>query len=138
MSDVVKLADRRPPTCYTIHIAHHWDGKVEVMVEDLADDARSREAVGYALKLATETFYPETQKEGRNDLPPLTEEELQAALEASWETARPYIRDDLMGGRDPGPWSKRPERQKNISRLEIAAAYNAVMEVRRQSGREPS
>lgn len=56
MSEVVDLANRRPPVCYTVRLTHHWDGAIEVFVEDVADDERSRDAVGHALRLAAEAY----------------------------------------------------------------------------------
>ena len=50
MGDVVKLADRRTPVWYTIRIGHHWTDALEVIVEDVADDPRSRESVRDALR----------------------------------------------------------------------------------------
>jgi len=45
---VVDLATRRPPVHYTLRITHHWDGRIEALVEDVQDDPRSREAVADA------------------------------------------------------------------------------------------
>jgi hypothetical protein len=50
------LADRRPPVHYTVRLTHHWDGRIEVFVEDVSDDARSRASVGHALARAAEAF----------------------------------------------------------------------------------
>lgn len=56
MSQIIDLADRRPPVTYTVTITHHWDGTIETMVQDVADDERSRAAVGDALKRAAEQY----------------------------------------------------------------------------------
>ena len=56
MSEVIDLSAKRAPVCYTVHITHLWDGKLEVWVEDVQDDPRSRAAVGDALKRAAEMF----------------------------------------------------------------------------------
>lgn len=56
MSEVVELSARRPPVNYTLRLTHHWDGRVEVFVEDVADDERSRAAVGDALRKAAEAW----------------------------------------------------------------------------------
>ena len=45
MSDVVNLADRREPVWYTVRIGHHWDDTLEVVIEDVSDDQRSRKSV---------------------------------------------------------------------------------------------
>lgn len=42
---LVDLNSKRPPVTYTVQITHHWDGEVEVFVEGVADDERSRQAV---------------------------------------------------------------------------------------------
>lgn len=45
MSDIIKLADHRPPVVYTISVEHHWDGRVVAYAMDVSDDARSKEIV---------------------------------------------------------------------------------------------
>ena len=55
-ANIISLSDRRPPVLYTVRIAHHWDGTLEVFVEDVQDDPRSRAAVSEALKNAAEAF----------------------------------------------------------------------------------
>jgi len=54
MADIVDLADRRPPVCYTVRLAQHWDGRLHIAVEDVADDERSRKAVADALRRAAD------------------------------------------------------------------------------------
>lgn len=49
---VIDLADRRPPVCYTVRLVQHWDGRLEICVEDVADDDRSKKAVADALRRA--------------------------------------------------------------------------------------
>ena len=51
-NNVVALADRRPPVHYTVRLTHHWDDSLEVFVEDVADDDRSRASVADALRRA--------------------------------------------------------------------------------------
>jgi hypothetical protein len=51
---VIDLADKRPPACYTVHLVQHWDGRLEIMVQDVADDDRSRLAVADALRRAAD------------------------------------------------------------------------------------
>lgn len=50
---VIELGDHRSPVCYTVHLTQHWNGTLEVFVEDVADDPRSRQAVADALALAS-------------------------------------------------------------------------------------
>ena len=50
--NVVDLSSKRQPVTYTLVITHHWDGHFEFTVLDVADDERSQQAVGYALKQA--------------------------------------------------------------------------------------
>lgn len=52
MSELIDLADHRPPVCYTVRLAQHWDGRLEIFVEDVSDDERSRKAVADALRRA--------------------------------------------------------------------------------------
>jgi hypothetical protein len=58
---VIELSDRRPPVEYTVRIRHHWDGHLEVLVDDLADDERSLASVGHALRRAASLF-PEAEE----------------------------------------------------------------------------
>ena len=53
---VIDLAKKRQPVTYTLVITHHWDGTFEFTVLDVADDERSQESVGYALKKAAEAW----------------------------------------------------------------------------------
>lgn len=50
MVELIDLAKRRAPVWYTIKIGHHWDDRLEVIVEDVADDNRSKLAVADALQ----------------------------------------------------------------------------------------
>lgn len=70
MSEIVSLSDRRSPVNYTVRITHHWDDRLEVFVEDVADDDRSRQSVADALERASSMFTtkarrPETEAEAR-------------------------------------------------------------------------
>lgn len=57
MSDnILELSNRRNPTTYTVTITHHWDGTIESYAHDVADDQRSRDAVGHALSRVAETY----------------------------------------------------------------------------------
>ena len=53
---VINLSDYRQPVTYTVRITHHWDDSIEVLVEDVADDERSRQSVADALARAANTF----------------------------------------------------------------------------------
>jgi len=53
---VINLSSKREPVIYTLIITHHWDGTFEFTVLDVADDERSQESVGYALKKAAEAW----------------------------------------------------------------------------------
>jgi len=55
-AEIKNLSDRRKPVTYTVTITHHWDDTVEVFVQDVADDDRSRAAVGDALGRAASSF----------------------------------------------------------------------------------
>lgn len=45
MTEIIKLADHRPPVVYTISVEHHWDGRVVAYAVDVSDDTRSKEIV---------------------------------------------------------------------------------------------
>lgn len=49
---VIDLAKHRPPVCYTVRLVEHWDGRLEIFVEDVAGDERSRKAVADSLRRA--------------------------------------------------------------------------------------
>jgi hypothetical protein len=51
---VIDLSKRRAPVCYTVRLVHHWDDRLEVSVEDVSDDERSRRSVADALRRAAE------------------------------------------------------------------------------------
>ena len=53
---VIDLGKHRAPVTYTVTITHHWDDTLEVFVQDVSDDERSRAAVADALRRAAETF----------------------------------------------------------------------------------
>ena len=53
---VINLSDRRAPVAYTVRIIHHWDDTLEVFVEDVAGDERSRQSVADALARAACMF----------------------------------------------------------------------------------
>ena len=50
MTKLVDLNLRRAPVVYNVTIAHHYDGKLEFLIEDVGDDERSREAVFHAFR----------------------------------------------------------------------------------------
>jgi hypothetical protein len=54
MMNVIKLADKRPPVDYTIRIRHHWDDTIEIFVEDVSDDERSKQSVADTLQRAAD------------------------------------------------------------------------------------
>ncbi len=62
---VINLADRRQPVSYTVRITQHWDGSLEVFVEDVADDERSRQSVADALARAAIVFANRKALEGK-------------------------------------------------------------------------
>lgn len=51
---VVDLSARRAPVLYSVHVTHHWDGEVEVSVEGISSDERSRAVASEALLTAAE------------------------------------------------------------------------------------
>ena len=53
---VIDLGKRRSSVTYTVTITHHWDDTLEIFVQDVADDERSRAAVADALRRAADTF----------------------------------------------------------------------------------
>jgi hypothetical protein len=55
-NNVVDLAAKQAPVNYTIRIRHHWDDSLEVFVEDVSDDDRSKSAVADTLERAAQVF----------------------------------------------------------------------------------
>ena len=53
MSNIVDLADKRPPVVYTVTVCEGWDGSRSGQVNDMQDDPRSRYAVADALSRAS-------------------------------------------------------------------------------------
>lgn len=51
---VISLSDRRPPVCYTVRITQHWDDTLEVFVEDISSDERSRASAADAMRRAAD------------------------------------------------------------------------------------
>lgn len=51
---IIDLADRRAPVCYTVHLCQYHDGRLEIKVEDVAEDERSQKAVASALRRAAD------------------------------------------------------------------------------------
>lgn len=54
MADVMDLAEIRKPICYTVRLAQYWNGRIEIFVEDVADDERSRQSIAHALRCAAD------------------------------------------------------------------------------------
>jgi hypothetical protein len=54
MTPIIDLAKHRPPVCYTVRLVEHWDGRLEIFVEDVAGDERSRKAVADSLRRAAD------------------------------------------------------------------------------------
>lgn len=52
MTEVVDLNAKRKPVDYTVRLRHHWDDTLEIFVEDVSDDDRSRLSVADALERA--------------------------------------------------------------------------------------
>lgn len=52
--NIINLADKRPPVDYTIRIRHHWDDTLEIFVEDVSDDERSKHVVADTLQRAAD------------------------------------------------------------------------------------
>jgi len=55
MSEVINLADRRAPVWYTIRIGHHWDDRLEAIIEDVSDSDQSQRSVNDAIARLAET-----------------------------------------------------------------------------------
>jgi hypothetical protein len=49
IAEPINLADRRAPVAYTIRVLHHWNDALEVFIEDVSDDERSKSSVADAL-----------------------------------------------------------------------------------------
>ncbi len=53
---VIDLSNYRPPVCYTIRLTAHWDDSIEIFVEDVADDDRSKKSIADALRRAADAI----------------------------------------------------------------------------------
>jgi hypothetical protein len=49
MSEVIDLSKKREPARYTLHLVHHWDGTVEVLVDDVAETERNKKSITWAM-----------------------------------------------------------------------------------------
>lgn len=56
MTNVVELSQHRKPVTYTIHVVHHWNGEIELLINDIAEDPRSDDAVMEALCVLVEAY----------------------------------------------------------------------------------
>ena len=56
MSEVIRLETRRKPVTYTLHVSHHWDGKVELFIDDLDADIREDDSVMQALGVLVDNY----------------------------------------------------------------------------------
>lgn len=52
--EVIELGDRRPKVHYTVRLTQDYEGGLSVLIEDVQDDPRSRQAVADALRKAAE------------------------------------------------------------------------------------
>lgn len=52
MADPIELSEHRKPVTYTLHIIHHWNGTIEVLVDDVAETERNKESIVWAMKRA--------------------------------------------------------------------------------------
>lgn len=52
--NVIDLADKRRPVDYSIHIRHHWDDTIEIFIEDVSDDERSKRSIADTLQRAAD------------------------------------------------------------------------------------
>lgn len=59
---VISLADKRPPTHYTISLSHHWDDTLEIFVEGISDDPRSKKSAADSLRRAADTLERSTKE----------------------------------------------------------------------------
>lgn len=55
-NNVVDLMSKRTPVDYTIRIRHHWDDRLEIFVEDISDDERSKSVIADTLERAAQVF----------------------------------------------------------------------------------
>lgn len=60
-NNVINLSNKRQPVNYTIRISHHWDDRLEVFVENVSDDERSKRTVADTMERAADTFRAESQ-----------------------------------------------------------------------------
>lgn len=66
---VIDIKSRRQPTHYSVLVTHHWDGRVEVQVEGVADDARSRRSAATAFRAAAKLLSKDAAINSEGDRP---------------------------------------------------------------------
>jgi len=66
MSDVIDLADRRAPVCFSIDFEVRWDGSMVFGVNDVAFEPRSMRSVADALLRAACCIEQQAAKEEGN------------------------------------------------------------------------
>jgi hypothetical protein len=49
-AEILDLQAKRKPVCYTVRLTQGWNGELAVLVEDVADDQRSRESIAAAMR----------------------------------------------------------------------------------------
>ena len=54
MGNVIELAKRRQAVWWTVRIGQHWDDSLEVFVEDIGSDDRSRQSAAAAMRRAAD------------------------------------------------------------------------------------
>lgn len=64
-NNIVDLAAKRASVDYTIRIQHHWNDSLEVFVEDVSDDERSRRAVADTVERASRILRAALEGGGR-------------------------------------------------------------------------
>ena len=53
---IINLDLRRPKVCYVVNITHSWDGSLDIRVDGVASDRRSRESIASAMRDAADAI----------------------------------------------------------------------------------
>ena len=68
MGNVADINARKPPVCYSLHITHHWDGRIELSISGISENPTPRDkvAVLYAAREAVKMLEEDLEGNGKS------------------------------------------------------------------------
>lgn len=69
MSNVIDIASKQEPVCYSLHITHHYNGELEFSVSGIGENpsTKAKKSIVYAMKNAIEWIEAEIAVEEKED-----------------------------------------------------------------------